>query len=678
MTIHDEVELLKKDYSSVKNNYSCGDKPLQEDLLAMKRILSLLLSAILITVWIPTMAEGYSDMLIKAQNYCSSEDYTKAIACYQLAQKLQPDQVQAFLGEADVHIILKDYDSADSLISTALEIDPVSSDAWFMKCKIDGLRYDFLAFDQDAVFAEVCGVELADINLTAASMYYYAGDYSTAASYFDMTDMALLNETQLGQYRKAVVNSRNTEIAEKIGLSLSSLRNTALDKAFDDDNLVLRKTELPAVTAEDFVFSDDIWDPLEIEEPADPIAELRMSIPDLTFTWLSFSPTGNSGFLVANESTDLCYYAGKYHILYPSRTRGVEDTYGNLEKLYSTGVKNLLDREGVIYSPDGRYAAIFNFKISRQLLGTIYDPVVLDLSTGAMILTATFEDNKFKTSRVITATFSSDGRYLYYMLKEFKDRLNVNLYRYDLQEDMTQFCYSCGDQSTAYYPHLTETRNDEFIILSDNRDRGGNGDSDGTVGITNITNRDGIWNSTECMFLDPLNISWNWLDHSINSGYAVVSESLGLGFQFAFNCIRPEDENAGLNQYYVITKRNQIQEYSAGKMRTLLKKYPETTTAFSINSFFSNESFQAIVDSVLSPDGHYVLLLTLNYGTTGDAKRSRHLFLVRLDDLEIKEVKGIDPLNIEDTNYKPIIEWNTDKLIIGTTDGIQIYEFNIK
>lgn len=101
----------------------------------MKKMLALLLAVTILMVWAPAMADGYSDMLAKAETYYASEDYAKAIASYQLARKLQSDNVAAFLGEANVHIILEDYSSAVTVINAALEINPVSSEAWHLKCK---------------------------------------------------------------------------------------------------------------------------------------------------------------------------------------------------------------------------------------------------------------------------------------------------------------------------------------------------------------------------------------------------------------------------------------------------------------------------------------------------------------------------------------------------------------
>lgn len=91
--------------------------------------------------------------------------------------------------------------------------------------------------------------------------------------------------------------------------------------------------------------------------------------------------------------------------------------------------------------------------------------------------------------------------------------------------------------------------------------------------------------------------------------------------------------------------------------------------------------FQVILTATLSPDGYYVLLNTIDHGSRDNPVTNRHLYLVRLDDLVIKEVRGIDPASIQvgalGANYKPVIEWNTDTLIIGTTDGIQAYTFKL-
>lgn len=646
----------------------------------MKKMLALLLAVTILMVWAPAMADGYSDMLAKAETYYASEDYAKAIASYQLAQKLQSDNVAAFLGEANVHIILEDYSSAVTVINAALEINPVSSEAWHLKCKVDALLNDIPAFEQDAIFAEVCDADLSDICLTIASMYSSAGLYGKAASYFAMTDLASLSETQQEQYRKALVNSGNRETAEELGLASSSIRNTALDTAFDSCNLTLVKTEFPTITAADFEFPDEMWEATGTEKPVDPIAELTAYIPNATVSWLSLSPAGNSGILVADGSTGVCYYAGKYHVLYPSQKRGVEDTNENLAKVFSTRLQMLIGEEGVIYSPDGRYAAIFNIQYTLMRAQFILDPIIIDLSTGEMFLSATYGNRimKEEAGAVTTATFSSDGQYLYYMLYGNTAEFRTVLYRYNLQEKTTELCYSGSDLN--YYPYLSETANGAFVVLRDVRN------TNEMAGVTSISYENGIWNGTELTFDLPLKY-WNCnrLMQSANSGYAFIPGRIASldGSYYAFQCVRPDEDFAGLNQYYVISKESsQIQVYSAGEINALFENWTNGSSQEGVSTFNLDMPFQVILTSTLSPDGHYVLLNTMDHGSRDNPVTNRHLYLVRLDDLTLKEVKGIDPSDIQvgtlGANYKPVIEWNTDTLIIGTTDGIQAYEFKLQ
>lgn len=646
----------------------------------MKKMLALMLAVTLLMAWSPAMADGYSEMLAKAETYYASEDYTKAIASYQLAQKLQPDNVQAFLGEANVHIILKDYSAAASVISAALEINPVSSDAWRLKCKIDALLNDIPAFEQDAIFAEVCDADLSDICLMIASMYSSAGLYDKAASYFAMSDLASLSETEQEMYRKALVNSGNRETAEQLGLASSPIRNAALDTAFDSHNLTLVKTEFPTITAADFEFPDEMWEATGMEKPADPIAELNAYIPNATVTWLSLSPAGNSGILVADGFTGVCYYAGKYHIIFPSQARGVEDVNENLAKVFSTRLQLLLGEEGVVYSPDGRYAAIFNIQYTLMRAQFILDPIIIDLSTGEMFLTATYGNRLMKgeAGAVTTATFSSDGNYLYYMLYGNTSEYRTALYRYNIQEKTTELCYSGSDLN--YYPYFSETGNGAFVILRDVRNRGE------MAGVTSITYENGSWNGTEYTFDLPLQY-WNCnrLMLSANSGYAFIPGRTAAldGSYYAFQCVRPDDDWAGLNQYYTVSKEgNQIQSYSAGEINSLFENWTNGSTQEGVSTFNLDMPFQVILTSALSPDGHYVLLNTVNYGSRDIPETSRHLYLVRIDDLAIKEVWGIDPSAIQvgalGANYRPVIEWNTDTLIIGTSDGIQAFKFKLQ
>ena len=60
-------------------------------------------------------------------------------------------------------------------------------------------------------------------------------------------------------------------------------------------------------------------------------------------------------------------------------------------------------------------------------------------------------------------------------------------------------------------------------------------------------------------------------------------------------------------------------------------------------------------------------------------ERSRNLFLIRLEDMTLQKVSGLDAEKIRvgslGLDYPMNIEWNTDELIIGTDDGVKTFEF---
>lgn len=464
---------------------------------------------------------------------------------------------------------------------------------------------------------------------------------------------------------------------------------SALDSAFEEGRLVLEKAEFPAVTADAIEIADEVWDILDEKKPADPVSLFSAYLSETAIAWLSLSPAGNSGILAAEGMPGFSYYDGKYHMFYPSPTRGVEDAYGNLARMFSslarvyagrnvTGLQASVGREGVIYSPDGRYAAILNCDSTIQTAQYYQDPVVIDLSTGEMILTTTYADklNEEDVGAVTTGAFSADGRYLYYMVFGKGNEFRTALYRYDFQEDQTELCYSGSD--FHYYPHLVEIKDGSFLILQDVLNLGE------IQGITRIAFENGAWTGADRTFDLPMPY-WKCKEllYSARSGYALVPGECNLlsGVNYAFQCVRPDEDFAGLNRYCSISKADgQILAMTADEISAQVDTWANRLkdSGKSVSDIYPEIPFQTIAKMAMSPDGRYALLLTINYGTPENPTTSRHLYLVRLDDLAVREVAGIDPKSIPLSalaNYKPMIEWNTDTLLIGTSDGVQAYRF---
>lgn len=68
-----------------------------------------------------------------------------------------------------------------------------------------------------------------------------------------------------------------------------------------------------------------------------------------------------------------------------SQTRGSADTYGNLERIASMGLR-AIGAEGLSWSPDGRYAALVNQNQVAIYAHFYYNPIVLDTHTGNCFL----------------------------------------------------------------------------------------------------------------------------------------------------------------------------------------------------------------------------------------------------------------------------------------------------
>ena len=87
-------------------------------------------------------------------------------------------------------------------------------------------------------------------------------------------------------------------------------------------------------------------------------------------------------------------------------------------------------------------------------------------------------------------------------------------------------------------------------------------------------------------------------------------------------------------------------------------------------------SLASVYVAQLSPDGKYALLLVLQ----DDLKHRQYsLLMLRLSDMTLREVQGIDASTVlygdASFDFKPLIEWNADRLSILTKDGLGVYRF---
>ena len=183
--------------------------------------------------------------------------------------------------------------------------------------------------------------------------------------------------------------------------------------------------------------------------------------------------------------------------------------------------------------------------------------------------------------------------------------------------------------------------------------------------------------ANEILFDLPLQY-WNCnrLISSRNSGYVLALGRVN-GIHYAFQCIKPDEAFSGLNQYIVVMKESdELKILNSAELNNVFEDMAQKAAVTTEKQATADMilPFHAILSMKISPDGYYALLLTAEAGITAEATATRHLYLVRLSDMTMKKVSGVDPHSILagslGANYKPIMEWSADTILINTTEGI--------
>ena len=108
-----------------------------------------------------------------------------------------------------------------------------------------------------------------------------------------------------------------------------------LNAAFEAGNLKLTETvNTYTPTVSDFDLTDDMLAVLaELAPDLDVAATLKDALTGGPPTVLSLAPSGDAAILEL-AGYGICCSEGKYHIIYPGATWGVEDTYSNRKDFF--------------------------------------------------------------------------------------------------------------------------------------------------------------------------------------------------------------------------------------------------------------------------------------------------------------------------------------------------------
>lgn len=509
-----------------------------------KRLLALLIGVCLLCggAW----GEDLETMLTRAQDYIQTGEMEKAMACLRLAARIDPDDPRAYLEYGRIMAAQEKYPQALEAIDQALKCAPALGDAWALRFVVNGALGNGEEAESDALFAEVCGIDMNAFQDAWAGLglhWYQEAQYARAISCFDMAGLDALDEAQKKAYKVSLLRMGNPEQAEALGLVQMENRDALLDAAFESGMLKLQ--EIPWIPSDlsglNFVCPSFFWKynrPEDFPEAARVSPDGKQYYYPLTdsmteaffreqFTPISISPDGQT-ILLTRMGDGLFAMIGKeIRYLYINPMRGAENTYGKLAKYQDRIEKGYFPgEEGVIWSPDSRYAVMPHYQRSLIYADMTVDPIIIDTWTGEIFLAASYPIKLVKGGgSMLQARFDQTGRYLYYGLMGGGYEYRNSIMRYDLETGENQLCYTGGE--FFGFPALWELPDGCLMNLSDVRNLA---DANGL----NVYEQIGeTWENNSRSF--TLRIEYWYpreLAYSIRSGYALVAGNN-----------RPKDEN---------------------------------------------------------------------------------------------------------------------------------------
>ena len=446
-----------------------------------------------------------------------------------------------------------------------------------------------------------------------------------------------------------------------------------LDAAFEAGTLKLKETATPYTPAvSDFELTDDMLAALkELAPETDVPAMLEEALAGDSLTVLSLAPSGNAAILEL-AGYGVCCYEGEYHLIWPGADRGVEDIYGNRKDFFTRFAGkyhvSIDDYSGVIWSAAGRYVAVSNMYI---LFGSakvgILAPMVIDVTTGGMILLDAFPADKGLGSTVSAACFSRDGKYLYYVLYGRFEDGRVRLCRCDLATGETEILLRTEER--AFIPPLRELADGSLLLSDNNQTRLKEFGS-----VYHFAEKDGEWTLEHIE--GPATVRYtspNRLFYSEKSGYAVTLNCTLLTNHYSFQVFRPGEDFAGFDRILCLSEeKEEVLSLTGAEFEDAVNAAVEQNSdKNSRANTYALLPYRCIDYAVMSPDGNYLLAVTCSTEAPM-ADPVRDLLMIRLSDLAVRKVDGPDAKSIILSTFlgwRRAIEWNTDTLIIATVDA---------
>jgi hypothetical protein len=339
-----------------------------------------------------------------------------------------------------------------------------------------------------------------------------------------------------------------------------------------------------------------------------------------------FSPGGGK-ILCLDQNKAYVVEGQDVTLIVPDTARGVPDEYGSFAKFAVTPPYKWAGSEGVVWSPDGRYAVLTNYEAALKYLKFIYGLYIIDTQTGQLYCVDTYPDDPFQSgAAVFQACLDPSGRYVYYMLYgRIYDDSMVSLMRYDMETGKKERLYACPTLSA--YPRLQWTEQGQLVNLLDSLR------AQEHMGLNVFEEKNGVWTSSSLLFSQPPIAIRPYFMEVGPAGYGVLLHTIPTtntkesGLARVLNLPGRFDMNAGFEGYDDLLLIESFDAPSATRL-------PMAGDTGKLVEQLSRGGALQCLNIKLSPDGRYALLLMMN-------DKDEYGFLIMdLETLSLKRVKA--------------------------------------
>lgn len=456
----------------------------------MKKLISVLLTIAILFSNIALAAVTLSDLLEKGGNYAVNGEFDKAEVAFEIAMKMEPENVRVYEAIKHMCILKGDFEGALRALDTALEYAPGEGEIYLEKAKIlyqMGNTYDA---EQALLYAEVCGEAPDDeIWISAYNAYYAQGEYERVIQAAqNMSDKAL-TEIDVDKFTRALIRTGQLERARSLGLINDGLKDAYFEDAIENGRtLSLVPAEPENIPDYPVFISLDIYNQQNGEssesgdmllcEPAEDGKRVKLTEEgnqtlfggEITMEdafVISTSPSGDIRLYNINSITcivkdgEIMPIALNEKRSAPLDEEGMKNASRALTRLHG----GRAEQNGIVWSKDERYF-VLTFPQEYLMSMRAYDLMFVDAETGDFIVAnctpKRIKQEGFEHAHLAVFDDAGENIFYYAFVNDGEDReYKSALKKYNIETGSTETLCGYADRDICF-PRLHLTADHEI------------------------------------------------------------------------------------------------------------------------------------------------------------------------------------------------------------------------